>query len=179
MRFEKFFWLHFQTWNWRHFHFCSSFCDISRKATTATEMVDVICIIDFLHRATALFLFLCSHKVTEDLTWFSVELWPELANRETPVFLLTTVALYFASIFYGNKWSEKTPTWYNFYEVLKKVIKPKWTKNLSNPNVISVSSILIQAFWRVFSHLHIFPIFFKKTYAFQIDMLKNEQSRIQ
>ena len=120
LRFDKFFWLLFQTWNWRHFHFCSSFCDISRKATTATEMVDVICIIDFLHRATALFLFLCSHKVTEDLTWFSVELWPELANRETPVFLLTTVALYFASIFYGNKWSEKTPTWYNFYEVLKK-----------------------------------------------------------
>ena len=86
LRFDKFFWLLFQTWNWRHFHFCSSFCDISRKATTATEMVDVICIIDFLHRATALFLFLCSHKVTEDLTWFSVELWPELAKRETPVF---------------------------------------------------------------------------------------------
>ena len=38
----------------------------------------------------------------------------------------------------------------------------------------SDSSILTSFF-----HLHIFPIFLKNTYAFQIDMLKNEQSRIQ
>ena len=131
VQFDKFFMLTYSNFEFTSFSsaLCStSFCDISRKA--ATEMVDVICIIDFLHRATALFLFLCSHKVTEDLTWFSVELWPELANRETPVFLLTTVALYFASIFYGNKWSEKTPTWYNFYEVLKKGHKTEVNKKL-------------------------------------------------
>ena len=90
VQFDKFFKLTYSNFEFTSFSsaLCStSFCDISRKA--ATEMVDVICIIDFLHRDNSFFFL--SHKVTEDLTWFSVELWPELANRETPVFYWPTL----------------------------------------------------------------------------------------
>ena len=57
--------------------------------STATA-VDVICIIDCLHR-DSLFSLPSSQKVTEDLTWFNAELWPELASRETSLFFSLTV----------------------------------------------------------------------------------------
>ena len=56
VQFNKFFMLTYSNFEFTSFSsaLCStSFCDISRKA--ATEMVDVICIIDFLHRDNSFF----------------------------------------------------------------------------------------------------------------------------